>query len=385
MSEYIPLTSEIWPQALAPAVFLVFFLLPPSPFRRLTYLAAFLLLFYRCFFMSSIPHDWLATRSVLAFVWMLYLDWLAKMALHNPEHDFWRTGHPAHEAERMKPGIDKLGWAVALLASPRGIGWNFQLTKLQPRQRPAGRWRFTFQQLLRAVTFAGFSNFVGDFMKKQDAASTWGFRRAAVIPGVALKFWLDAHVLYALCDSMFMALGYAEEQDCIPPFDNNLTSLDSLQEFWGQFWHQTFRRMFQNFGRAVAWLLGIRPYSLLSGIVQTWTAFTITGVVHGLAMSSPLGTEASYAHFWAVFGFFILQAVGLTIESLFLITPARDITLYEVGLEDEMIIGRLWTFGWLLLSGYWALDSWSETSWSSVSMFAAMVPWVKRPSRPSRT
>jgi len=30
---------------------------------------------------------------------MYYLGWLAKMLFHRPEHDFWRVGRPAHEAE----------------------------------------------------------------------------------------------------------------------------------------------------------------------------------------------------------------------------------------------------------------------------------------------
>lgn len=52
----------------------------------------------------------------------------------------------------------------------------------------------------------------------------------------------------------------------------------------------------------------------------------------------------------AVLEFFILQAVGLSIETLFLQTPGRDIALYQFGLQYEQFLGRVWTFGWLLFA-----------------------------------
>ena len=76
--------------------------------------------------------------------------------------------------------------------------------------------------------------------------------------------------------------------------------------------------------------------------------------------------------------FFVLQAVGVTLEGLFLDTPVRDLTLYEVGLEDEMLIGRIWTFGWLLFSGYWALESRLRANWSPLAMIVLLTPTLKR-------
>jgi hypothetical protein len=95
---------------LAPAVFLLLFALPPFPFRRLVFLTAFFSLFRLCFVPFSIPPDWVTIRVGLVLTWMLYLGWLAKMVLHDPEHDFWRVDRPAHEAEGMGLGRDKLLW-----------------------------------------------------------------------------------------------------------------------------------------------------------------------------------------------------------------------------------------------------------------------------------
>ncbi|KAK0643619.1 hypothetical protein B0T16DRAFT_392117 [Cercophora newfieldiana] len=306
------------------------------------------------------------------------------MILHNPEHDFWRTGHPDHEAETMGFGRAKFIWALSLLSSPRGIGWNFQLKTLRIRQKLVGKPWFVLWQLLRAGVFTGVSWAVKTLLERQHATSPQRFSKALAVPGIAAMCWADIEAQYAVCNAVFLMVGLAEEQDCLPPCGTNIISLDSLQEFWGQFWQQTHRIMFQDFGRAMVWLMGIRPYSQLSRLVQVWTAFAISGAVHGFALSIGIGAEGVSARFWAVFAFFILQALGITIEELFLLTPGRDLTLYEIGLEDEMIMGRIWTFGWLLFSGYWAMDSWFERNWMPLSTLTALTMLSKRPWRPNR-
>lgn len=136
--------------------------------------------------------------------------------------------------------------------------------------------------------------------------------------------------------------------------------------------------MFQDFGRVATQLLGVHRRTRLSWIVQVWVAFVISGAVHGFAFSLEPSTGNSFVRFKAILRFFMLQALGLTVENLFLTTPGRDLALYEVGLEDEMIMGRLWTFGWLLFSGYWALDCWLDTSSIMAPGIAVVLPLLKR-------
>lgn len=123
--------------------------------------------------------------------------------------------------------------------------------------------------------------------------------------------------------------------------------------------------MFQDFGRAACRILRVHRRTQLSWLVQIWVSFIVSGAVHGFAFGYALsdGDQGIInKHFKAVFTFFILQAVGLTVETLFLDTPVKDITLYEVGLGDELMMGRIWTWGWLLLTTYYSLDSWLEIS-----------------------
>lgn len=136
--------------------------------------------------------------------------------------------------------------------------------------------------------------------------------------------------------------------------------------------------MFTDYSHLVCWYFGIRRHTQLAWIVHAWTGFIISGAVHGFAMSIEPGDANGYATFRAIFSFFLLQALGLTIEGLCLGTPVRDLTLYEVGLEDEKILGRIWTLGWLLFSFYWAVESWMETDWDMLSVFVIVVPMLKR-------
>lgn len=122
--------------------------------------------------------------------------------------------------------------------------------------------------------------------------------------------------------------------------------------------------MFHDYGHLAMHLLHVHHGTALSWFVRIWTAFLISGAMHALAcwtLSPVPPFDGFYERFMAIFVFFILQAVGITVEALYLQTPVMDIVLYEFGLQDEIILGRLWTFGWLLFSGQWALECWLKT------------------------
>ncbi|KAK1759454.1 membrane bound O-acyl transferase family-domain-containing protein [Echria macrotheca] len=377
MSEIKPLLTGILPHLAAPTSFLLLFTLPPFGLRRLAYLAVFTTFFSLCFLQFTVLSAWPQLQLALSVTWMYYLGWLTKMLFHRPEHDFWRIGRPAHEAEKMSFGLKKLSWAFALLSAPRGVGWNYQIANLRPRTKLVGRWWFAARQTVRVIILSIVSLFSGAILMRWHRELN-GFWKATLVPMIGIKCWSDAETQYALCNAILVAIGLAEEKDCFPLFGNNLTRLDSLQEFWGQFWHQNFRTLFQDCGHAVCRLLRIRRHTQLYWTAQVWTAFLISGAVHALAMSIEPGMSSTYTRFRALVVFFLLQAVGLTLEGLFLDTPVKDLTLYEVGLEDEMLMGRIWTFGWLLFSGYWSLESWVGANWSLLSIFVLLTPALKR-------
>jgi len=71
--------------------------------------------------------------------------------------------------------------------------------------------------------------------------------------------------------------------------------------------------------------------------------------------------DGVYERFTSLFLFFVLQAVGVTLEIIFFISPGEDILLYEIGLPDVWILGRMWTAIWLVWSGQFALECWLST------------------------
>lgn len=100
------------------------------------------------------------------------------------------------------------------------------------------------------------------------------------------------------------------------------------------------------------------------------------GTAHGLASHDYIVASTfddGNGYFTPVLTFFILQAVGLTIEALFLDLPGRDIVLYEFGLPWERIYGRLWTFGWLLVSGQRVVDCWLKMPQGALPLESSIV------------
>ncbi|KAK3326687.1 hypothetical protein B0H66DRAFT_551507 [Apodospora peruviana] len=415
--------SLLWPHILAPTTFLLLFSIPPFAPRQPLYLTAIISLFYLCFFSSDNNLN-SHIRLALALPWMFYLDWATKMVLHHlPEHDFWpvtasdaqingnikkfrrqSTGNGHHHQPQSPPipqgWKPRLAWAIGLLSSPRGVGWNFQLSTpdLPPETKNAamGRWRFVIRQTCRVVGFIVLSELISATMmmmqllmtenecsKSQDHydfswgnglmemvgawMTSWNWRRTLLVPLVAMKRWSDLEAQYAGLNAVYVGAGLVEVKVCRPLFGDDLTSLDSLREFWGQFWPQSSRRMFQDFGRTACRILRIHPHSELSWHVHIWVAFIIAGLVHGFAFGYALSGNGDAdgvlnKNFRAILTFFILQAVGLSVETLFLDTPVKDLTLYESGLQDEMMMGRIWTWGWLLFTGHYALDSWLQVA-----------------------
>ncbi|KAM7187536.1 hypothetical protein V8F33_011183 [Rhypophila sp. PSN 637] len=422
--QQLHLFERLSPHLLAPISFLLLFALPPFPFRKTIYLISFLSYFYFGFLFrpDHVSEEYKSNpglRLALALPWMIYLDWLTKMCLHaQPEHDFWRAspteppgtssdGNEEHSGVKTKQGqqqqvamgsrrrepyylipqphgfVEKLGWAFSLLSSPRGVGWNYEapahdLDSIHPK-RPLppcqqGRCMFAAVQVLRCLCLHVFSEFLsillvswsgagevfiwGDLLSRVPVAVDW--KKLSLVPLVGVKIWASVEALYAGLNAVLVGMGLTKEDDCKPLFGNNLTSLDSLQEFWGTFIPQAFRRMFQDLGRSTCRFLRIRWHSEVNWLVHVWVSFLVSGLMVGLSIGyalAPASHMISQEHFRTIFHFFLLQALGLTVETLFLDTPVKDITLYEVGLQDELIMGRVWTWGWLLMTGYCAVDS----------------------------
>lgn len=223
---------------------------PPFPFRRLIYVISFLSIFHLCFLYnnaSPLSSESTHLRVALALSWMYYLDWLAKMVLHDlPERDFWRVdvdlgttstseskyelGHKGVASTSHIPEImaqpynwrKKLAWAVSLLASSRGVGWNFQVVwGLRERGRLVGRRRFVMEQIIRVVVLVVFSDFASTIMVMgrdhilvvENEGSIWlSWNKVLLVPLVAVGCCANLEAQYAGFNVAFMGLWLAEEK-----------------------------------------------------------------------------------------------------------------------------------------------------------------------------
>lgn len=228
MSVPNPPSASYWLHLLPPAVFVLFFTLPPFPSRRLVVLSTTLVLAYLCLTPSS-PVGGGSTSQMrygASAAWLYYLGWLAKLLLHRPEHDFWRVGSEPHEAERMTFGLAKLRWACSLLAAPRGVGWNFQPPDLLPppppdEEKALGRTRFALRRLAKAAVFYIAADAVAVFLARQhfraphqtvaDLPLHW---RVILELAVALGVWCNTELQFAVWSFVLVALGLSEEKVC---------------------------------------------------------------------------------------------------------------------------------------------------------------------------
>jgi hypothetical protein len=219
----------LWPHLLTPTVFFLFFTLPAFP-RRGTLLTVFTaLMVYPCLLAPSPPIPHIATpRFGLVAMWLFYVGWLGKMLFHDPEHDFWRTGRPPHEAEAMPFGWQKFKWAASLLCSWRGVGWNCQVRRL-PAPRPrVGRWRFAAREVARAAVYYVLHDAASAWVRRchfYDEADSianlsWPRRAALETASAASAAWMHQYQ-FAVYGAVFVAMGiYEEEVSWVP---HNLT------------------------------------------------------------------------------------------------------------------------------------------------------------------
>ncbi|KAG0708072.1 membrane bound O-acyl transferase family-domain-containing protein [Suillus ampliporus] len=114
----------------------------------------------------------------------------------------------------------------------------------------------------------------------------------------------------------------------------------SLTSLWGHRWHQMFRECFIS--------VGTRPFSYLFGRTGgVMGAFLISGALHYFGLKA-MGRGG---HPVVVFGFFIMQGVGLILEGVW-----KRFT----GVRVDGCLGLLWTWLWVVFWASFMVDAWAR-------------------------
>ena len=141
----LPVSASHSPHFLLPLVQILALALPPFENRALIFVPFIAGLAYAS--ATNLAPYSNELRAVFISQWPWYLGTIADLLFAQPERQYWRLDRPKREAESMSFGWEKLKWAVALWANPRGINWSYQIRGLRDGPAPNTKWRFLLHQL----------------------------------------------------------------------------------------------------------------------------------------------------------------------------------------------------------------------------------------------
>ncbi|MCJ1401071.1 hypothetical protein MMC11_004283 [Xylographa trunciseda] len=312
------------------------------------------------------------TAQPFSIEWVNSLSTLEKILFAGPlgpEGSFWRIDRPAGEALSYPGfGLEKLKWALILLTNMRGIRWNYQVKNI-PYQEKMSKWTFLrtmtinfLYYVLMADLFANLgirffytapNGQVGEMNSKYLTLGHpdwgWSFVKAFVFGAFPYYMLSMQYTMFSIFAVLF---GLSKPEDW-PPHFGRLTDVTTVRDFWGKYWHQTVRRLFNAYTGALVDLLGIRRGTNASSYTQLWAAFLFSGCMHANAMRgipAPANLELQdYTVGWLQFFFF--QAAAITFEDGVQWTWRRLRGEMEGRSLLRTLVGYAWVTCWL----WWSL------------------------------
>ncbi|TBU66006.1 hypothetical protein BD310DRAFT_943492 [Dichomitus squalens] len=233
----------------------------------------------------------------------------------------------------------------------RGVGWDFgQSLYIPSGERPSERdafiratlWRFarnmlyidiweTIEKLTPGVSSTGGTIFLSQLpFFQRYACSTFLHLGHGLFIAAGVSCVYD---IFSLIGALFCG----SKPDDWPPIAGDVWAAQSLHEFWSKGWHQSLRYIFLTYG----------------GFPGQWLAGNV-GMVFGTFLASALFHEIGIATTGVamdrrVFVFFLLQAVGITMERGFGMLTGRRVS---------GILGFAWAVLFVLGFGQMCTDSW---------------------------
>jgi hypothetical protein len=319
------------------------FLLPPFPLRRHLSIQLIVLTFLPLT-LRPISADPAAAYGA-ATLWVITLRGLTLHVFHAvPEATLFRPSiEPAGAA--LSYGLrQKAGWALSLITSVRGVGWN-NGPILPARSRQSKRGFLVHAAVMLAVLYLLL-----------DLARTWmvlqpycqygldepGFRFPSQQRGLLTR--LADVAANGISGAGYIAMQYhifsmiavgilGQPMDGWVPLFGNLWECDGVATLWGNVWHGMLRASLMPWARKVADLLGARGRARWA--VAVVVAFAISGAGHAVAVHTVDPQRGGGA-----ISFFAAQALGIGLESAF---------AWAGGLKKlPRLDGFVWTLMWLL-------------------------------------
>ncbi|KAJ7480335.1 hypothetical protein B0H11DRAFT_2233463 [Mycena galericulata] len=262
-----------------------------------------------------------------------------------------RASQPIQNIEDA-PFLERVNWAVHLFFNARGVGWAHEPRNALPSRAPPNtpRIRFIVEQTLRLGATLVLFDLVNLHVRWNPALGLrlglafvgWTWRVIGTVGWAAGAFAGLASVHYT--SSIVCVSGYLFRKI-------GLRSLvgSQMQRACGpsgrkRGWHQLLRRSLCAHGQFVSGtLMRLSPGSTASSCVQLVVAFLLSGLVHSLGETPPLGLERSGSLI-----FFGIQPAGIACEMLAARLSRR------VGLSlprsASKVLGCAWVLAWFTLT-----------------------------------
>ncbi|KAA1467709.1 hypothetical protein DENSPDRAFT_793210 [Dentipellis sp. KUC8613] len=257
---------------------------------------------------------------------------------------------------RSSHGYHLFSDALALLFNQRGDGWSWSQTRNnyeKPRNaRPPPSILSLVSTLATRFFIFDVAHYLIQYMYPQLDTAKGDTIYDASLPlhlqvlkilfinicaGVVV--WSAVDVLYlATAIPSCLFLGYSTS--AWPPISDRPWRSESLAEFWGRRWHQSFRQVFL--------AIGYRPCQRYFGKAGgVFGAFAVSAVLHDWGMwGLGRGTE-----FKAVGGFFVMMGVGAVLEGFWERMTGRKV---------RGVFGWMWTMVWILWWAQFMIDAWAR-------------------------
>ncbi|KAI1439026.1 membrane bound O-acyl transferase family-domain-containing protein [Xylaria sp. CBS 124048] len=332
-------TGSPWPHYALMALHIGLLVGPDFRYRRTVAGVGTVVLMAVCWSNPNFTTD-IGQAQPFSLTWSTYLATLEKLVLLprgvSTERAFYRVHEPPERVSFAAFSLRKLLWAAALVFNMRGIGWNYQVKNVPSLSARSARSRLDFiaTRFVAAAYFLFMIDLAshatvnifytneqtlvaGDvdskYLRIWDHRSLiWSFIRGLTF---AVQPYYGIQLQYTVSSIIAVGLGISKPADWPPSF-GKLSEATSLRKFWGTYWHQTLRRMFEAWTGAFRDMCGFKKGTLLSKYSQLWLSFFISGCGHAasiLILPSPKHITMEERTVGLIV-FFMWQAAIITLE-----------------------------------------------------------------------
>ncbi|TVY16133.1 Acetyltransferase ataH [Lachnellula arida] len=198
--------------------------------------------------------------------------------------------------------------------------------------------------------------------------------RELVIRGYTAITWIWESVVFldsanSVLACFFVLVGVDEPRDW-PSLFGNPASATSLRGFWSRFWHRLAIRPYSNYGKIVAYSLGLQQGGFAYKTIVAFVVFTLSGISHA-AVSWQLGRKDWYLDvIWFSLNFLACSVEVVVLSAIRGIAKSMGWSR-ELNMVQESSFGKFVGFVWVFGFFFWSVPKWKYPMLHSVAVETA--------------